>query len=121
MHLRLFAAALVAALAAAAPLSAALPPADAGLDRPAHETYSLLPPGAEVDACDAETGCTLSAEDEAMLAATLLVDRLGRGAAAFAEERARRFEAESEPDLARLWRDIAAFAAALAVAPAGGP
>jgi hypothetical protein len=69
------------------------------------------PTGSEADAC------LLSAEEEALLAASLLVERMGSEAARFAEERARRFEQRDEGALARLWHEIAAFASEL-VGPA---
>jgi hypothetical protein len=69
------------------------------------------PTGSEADAC------LLSDEEEALLAASLLVERMGSEATRFAEERARRFEQQDDGALARLWHEIAAFASEL-VGPA---
>jgi hypothetical protein len=113
---RLLSALAALPLLAAGGAGAALPPADSALPRAA---ATLLEPAAlgaapsEPDCAAGAEPCLLAEEDEARLAASLLVERLGAEAAGFAAERARRFEQEKDGALARFWRDIAAFAGEL--------
>lgn len=57
--------------------------------------------------------CTLGLEDEAWLAASLLVSRYGEDASSFAEERAARSITEQDSTGAELWQRISAIAAEL--------
>jgi hypothetical protein len=55
----------------------------------------------------ANEDCTLALDDEVMLAAELLITKLGPAALDFALERAERHKANEDTDAADLWRRIA--------------
>ena len=82
---------------------------------PAIELAALTAPGAaDASACGdpseigANEDCTLALDDEVMLAAELLLGKLGAAALDFALERAARHDADADEEAAELWRRIAA-------------
>jgi hypothetical protein len=75
---------------------ASLPSADA-----------TLPGCGEPSEIGANEDCTLALDDEVMLAAELLIAKLGPAALDFARERAARHKENEDADAADLWRRIA--------------
>jgi hypothetical protein len=77
------------------------------------EMASLPSPDATTPGCGepseigANEDCTLALDDEVMLAAELLIAKLGPAALDFALERAARHKANEDADAADLWRRIA--------------
>ena len=78
------------------------------------EMASLPPPQAtttpgcgEPSEIGANEDCTLALDDEVVLAAELLIAKLGPAALDFALERAERHQANKDEDAANLWRRIA--------------
>jgi hypothetical protein len=115
--IRHLAVAALLSLTVAAPALAALPSGDAR-EWPGSSADVSLAPGAlaATPGCISPlegdgAGCVVAEEDEAWLAATLLVGRFGNGATAFASERALRSAAAQNAIEAALWERICALAA----------
>ena len=114
--MRLHLATIVAGLALAVsfPADAARGVEQDGRATAALEMASLPSPGAtttpgcgEPSEIGANEDCTLALDDEVMLAAELLIAKLGPAALDFALERAARHKANEDADAADLWRRIA--------------
>ena len=114
--MRLHLAAIVAglALAVSIPALAARGVEQDGRAAAAIEMASLPSPGAtttpgcgEPSEIGANEDCTLALDDEVMLAAELLIAKLGSAALDFALERAANHQANKDEDAADLWRRIA--------------
>jgi hypothetical protein len=71
-------------------------------------SLAAAPGGDDAELCGAE------AEDEAWLAATVLLDRFGENAGAFASERAAGYAAQEDEAAAEMWRRIAQIVSTLA-------
>jgi hypothetical protein len=68
----------------------------------------------------ANEDCTLALDDEVMLAAELLIAKLGSAALDFALERARHHQEDKDSDAADLWRRIAETLGEMAALTRGG-
>ena len=72
-----------------------------------HSPSETTTPGCgEPSEIGANEDCTLALDDEVMLAAELLIAKLGPAALDFALERAERHQANQDDDAADLWRRI---------------